>query len=219
MIVRFNVVSPASKRKTFTVRLPILIGRGDEAKFRVQHDLVSRRHCEFFERDGKVYVRDLGSTNGTFLNDEQIPLSTKTPVPSGATVRVGPLSFTVDCHSQGVSHVGVPVAETADDRKAGRTDVTVGVAHADLDAGADGSDMLDVEHVAAEHSAVAHAVGHEAADRGGPAAVAEPVAIVAVDPVVSSVVAHPHVADEQPAVTPHEPPDDDELNNFFKGLK
>ena len=96
MVVRFHVVSPVAKQRTFTVRLPIMLGRGEEAKFRIQHDLVSRRHCEFFERQGRVYVRDLGSTNGTFLNDEQVPASTKTAVPPGAVVRVGGLSFAVD---------------------------------------------------------------------------------------------------------------------------
>ena len=96
MIVRFHVVAPAAKQRTFTVRLPILLGRGDEAKFRIQHDLVSRRHCELFERHGQVFVRDLGSTNGTFLNDEQVPVSTKTRVPPGGIVRVGSLSFAVE---------------------------------------------------------------------------------------------------------------------------
>jgi pSer/pThr/pTyr-binding forkhead associated (FHA) protein len=96
MVVRFHVVSPAAKQRTFTVRLPILLGRGEEAKFRIQHDLVSRKHCEFFERQGQVYVRDLGSTNGTFLNDEQVPVSTKTTVQPGAVVRVGGLSFKVE---------------------------------------------------------------------------------------------------------------------------
>jgi len=99
MVVRFHIVSPVEKKRTFTVRLPILLGRGDEAKFRIQHDLVSRRHCELFERQGWVYVRDLGSTNGTFLNDEQVPVSTKTVVPPGGIVRVGGLSFAVDYQS------------------------------------------------------------------------------------------------------------------------
>ena len=99
MVVRFHVVLPVAKKRTFTVRLPILLGRGEEAKFRIQHDLVSRKHCELFERQGWVYVRDLGSTNGTFLNDEQVPASTKTVVPPGGIVRVGGFSFAVDYQS------------------------------------------------------------------------------------------------------------------------
>jgi len=109
MVVRFHVVSPVAKQRTFTVRLPIMLGRGEEAKFRIQHDLVSRRHCEFFERQGQVYVRDLGSTNGTFLNDEQVPASTKTAVSPGAVVRVGGLSFAVDYQPSSVLDLSATV--------------------------------------------------------------------------------------------------------------
>lgn len=96
MIVRFHVLSPPSKQRSFSARLPLLLGRGEEAKFRIQHDLVSRRHCEFFARDGRVFIHDLGSTNGTFLDEEPVPVSTKTEVPPGAVVRVGGLSLRVD---------------------------------------------------------------------------------------------------------------------------
>ena len=96
MVVLFHVVLPAAKQRTYTVHLPILLGRGEEAKFRVPHDRISRRHCEFFERQGLVYLRDLGSTNGTFLNDQQVPANTEASVPPGAVVRVGGLSLRVE---------------------------------------------------------------------------------------------------------------------------
>lgn len=118
MIVRFHIVSPPSKKRAFSVRLPILLGRGEDAKFRIQHDLVSRKHCEFFAADGRVFVRDLGSTNGTFLNDEQVPASVKTPVPHGATIRVGGLSFRVEYEQAGA----VPQAVEAAPESGGGTD-------------------------------------------------------------------------------------------------
>ena len=72
MDVHFVIVSPANQKRSVAVRLPILVGRADEAKFRIQQDSVSRRHCEFYLEDEAVFVRDLGSTNGTLLDDEQI---------------------------------------------------------------------------------------------------------------------------------------------------
>jgi len=33
---------------------------------------VSRRHCKIHQEDGKCFVEDLGSANGTFLNDERL---------------------------------------------------------------------------------------------------------------------------------------------------
>jgi predicted component of type VI protein secretion system len=124
MVVRFHIVAPQAKQRTFTVRLPILLGRSEEAKFRIQHDLVSRRHCELFERDGAVYVHDLGSTNGTFVDDEQIPTSTKTVVRPGGVVRVGGLAFRVDYEPAAVVEPAVarPAADlTVEDDRAGDT--------------------------------------------------------------------------------------------------
>ena len=131
MIVQFKMVSPPSEREPFRCRLPIVVGRSkDEAKFRIRHDLVSRRHCEFFERDGVVYVRDLESTNGTFVDDHQLPKSTHKAVPSGAVVRVGATSFTV--HYQ--SPAAVPAAASHDQQGTGEADRTVRAAVADPEA-------------------------------------------------------------------------------------
>jgi pSer/pThr/pTyr-binding forkhead associated (FHA) protein len=96
MDVRFVVVSPASLERSVAVRLPILVGRSDEARFRLRQDSVSRRHCEFFIEDDAVYVRDLGSTNGTFLDAKEIAADAATVVPPGAVVQVGGIAFRVD---------------------------------------------------------------------------------------------------------------------------
>ena len=82
--------------KTFEVKLPLVIGRGDKATFRIPHVRVSRRHCELLEENGKVFVRDLGSTNGTILKGTMLPSRTKTQVPPGSLLSVGGLAFRVD---------------------------------------------------------------------------------------------------------------------------
>jgi pSer/pThr/pTyr-binding forkhead associated (FHA) protein len=96
MDVRFVVVAPASVKRSVAVRLPILVGRSDEARFRLRQDSVSRRHCEFFIEDDAVHVRDLGSTNGTFLDGAEIAADTATVVPPGAVVQVGGMAFRVE---------------------------------------------------------------------------------------------------------------------------
>lgn len=101
MDVRFVIVAPASKRQTIPVRLPILAGRSEEAKFRIQQDSVSRRHCEFFVKDDAVFIRDMGSTNGTQLDDELIPASVPTRVKPGSIVRIGSVAFRVDYAAAG----------------------------------------------------------------------------------------------------------------------
>ena len=49
-----------------------MIGRGSDVKLTLPHPLVSRRHCELFEREGQLVVRDLGSLNGTFVDSKRI---------------------------------------------------------------------------------------------------------------------------------------------------
>lgn len=123
MDVRFVIVAPASRKAVHAVRLPVLVGRSDEAKFRVQQDSVSRRHCEFFLKDEAVFVRDLGSTNGTLVNGERIPSSVATAVPPDAEVRVGGIVFRVEYESTAAP---APAAPRGDDtvRMATAGDIT-----------------------------------------------------------------------------------------------
>ena len=111
MEVRFVIVSPASQKRSIALRLPILVGRSEEAKFRVQQDSVSRRHCEFFIKDEAVFIRDLGSTNGTLLDNEEIVASVATLVPPGTVVRVGGVAFRVDYESVAAARPATPAGD------------------------------------------------------------------------------------------------------------
>lgn len=66
------VVGGDAKSAEVSLKLPTVIGRGKEANLTVPHALVSRRHTEIFEKDGKLYARDMGSLNGTFVNNQKI---------------------------------------------------------------------------------------------------------------------------------------------------
>lgn len=50
----------------------LVIGRSSEASFRVLDDEISRFHAKVFVEDGKVYVEDMESRNGTIVNGEQV---------------------------------------------------------------------------------------------------------------------------------------------------
>jgi pSer/pThr/pTyr-binding forkhead associated (FHA) protein len=65
---------------------PVTIGRGDEADLPIADRWVSRRHCEIFERDGSLVVRDLGSRHGTEVNGERIA---EQPLWPGDRIRIG----------------------------------------------------------------------------------------------------------------------------------
>ncbi|MAC18787.1 MAG: hypothetical protein CMJ23_03740 [Phycisphaerae bacterium] len=67
-------------------REPQLIGRSTEA-IPLRDDSVSRRHAELTPDEGRWWLRDLDSTNGTFIND--IPTLDRTALDPGDRIRCG----------------------------------------------------------------------------------------------------------------------------------
>jgi len=70
-----------------------LIGRSTECALRAGSEAISRRHCAIVRAGGKWTVRDLGSRNGTYVNDQRI--TEQVPLSVGDELRVGPLHFRV----------------------------------------------------------------------------------------------------------------------------
>jgi len=69
-----------------------LIGRGDQAEIRLEDPHCSSRHARLVLEGGVVVLEDLGSTNGTYLNEEL--LGGPTPLHEGDRVRIGDSEFT-----------------------------------------------------------------------------------------------------------------------------
>jgi pSer/pThr/pTyr-binding forkhead associated (FHA) protein len=89
--VRLVVVGGDVKASEITLRLPCTIGRGRGNTIMLPHPLVSRQHCEIFERDGALFVRDLGSLNGTFVNNVRI--TDPAPLPANELLTIGTVTF------------------------------------------------------------------------------------------------------------------------------
>ena len=66
------VVGGKASKREVSLKLPCTIGRSREADLTVAHPMVSRKHCEVFERGGLVMARDLGSLNGTWLGGSPV---------------------------------------------------------------------------------------------------------------------------------------------------
>ncbi len=48
------------------------VGRQEDCQFRIASSMVSRKHCQIVEHQGKLYVKDLGSSNGTVVNGKKV---------------------------------------------------------------------------------------------------------------------------------------------------
>ncbi|MFH1265802.1 MAG: FHA domain-containing protein, partial [Planctomycetota bacterium] len=64
MDAKLVIVGGKANKSQVSVKLPTVIGRSREADLTVAHPMISRKHCELYEVDGLVRIRDLGSLNG-----------------------------------------------------------------------------------------------------------------------------------------------------------
>jgi pSer/pThr/pTyr-binding forkhead associated (FHA) protein len=65
----------------------IMIGRGADCQLILQDDYVSTRHARVVSTPSGIYVEDLGSTNGTYVNGQRI--TAPTTITLADTVRIG----------------------------------------------------------------------------------------------------------------------------------
>jgi pSer/pThr/pTyr-binding forkhead associated (FHA) protein len=81
-----------SSNVTTLERSPAVIGRDEPAAIRLEDALVSRAHAEIAWDDETVTVRDLGSSNGTFVDGSRV---TSARVSPGSSIRVGGTTLTL----------------------------------------------------------------------------------------------------------------------------
>src|SRR5437879_13798179 len=94
------IVLTAGKQEGKLLAIPLaqfVIGRDPQCHLRPASPAISKRHCALIQRDGKVFVRDFDSTNGTFVNNQPVKAEVEAnhdnplrAVPCPSTVRVEP---------------------------------------------------------------------------------------------------------------------------------
>ena len=57
---------------SFEVGDGVIFGRSDGADIRVHDQFASSAHARIYDRGGYMYLEDMGSTNGTYLNGRQV---------------------------------------------------------------------------------------------------------------------------------------------------
>jgi hypothetical protein len=76
-----------AKPATYRLNGATDVGRAASCSITLEDTYVSQQHARFTERDGAWYVEDLGSTNGTYVNDHRV--NQPTQVHAGDVVRLG----------------------------------------------------------------------------------------------------------------------------------
>ena len=104
-MAKFVVLSEGLQGRTYELQAEkASIGRLEDNSFQLSEASVSSHHCEVVLRGGEVLVRDLDSTNGTFIDGEQIKEGTLKP---GQSLRLGQIELRLEI--EGVA----PVAPSA----------------------------------------------------------------------------------------------------------
>jgi pSer/pThr/pTyr-binding forkhead associated (FHA) protein len=93
MDVKLVMFKSNGQRKDIAVaKKLIVIGRGENCDVQIPLENVSRRHCEISFTGQEVKVKDLASSNGTYVNNKRV---NETALKAGDRLVVGPVVFTV----------------------------------------------------------------------------------------------------------------------------
>jgi diguanylate cyclase (GGDEF)-like protein len=88
------IIYPREQFKRFQLRFePQIIGRSDTCEIQIDDDLVSRQHCAVRYVQNKVLIEDLGSTNGSFIDGQQIFTSV---LNADSRLQIGKVIFKVE---------------------------------------------------------------------------------------------------------------------------
>ena len=76
----------------------LLLGRSQDTDLQIQDRFVSRKHLRISRKGSKLFIRDLNSRNGTFVNGEPIRPGVEVEIPEGVPVVMG---MSVVCFGKG----------------------------------------------------------------------------------------------------------------------
>lgn len=114
------------------------VGRVEDNMLQVPEPSVSSHHCEILLRGGQVFVNDLNSTNGTYINGEKI--ARETPLKPGEVLRLGQIEMRLENGASPAAPPGPAAAAPASSRNVSGHTVAIprGVSLNELEQGARG---------------------------------------------------------------------------------
>lgn len=112
-MLKFTITDENNKTKEMTFPEDIItVGRSSKNPISLPDDFrISGNHCQFTYKKNKIYIKDLGSRNGTFLNEKAVGTEEYEVKPDDK-VRVGRTIITVSCIQKASSDADeIPLSE------------------------------------------------------------------------------------------------------------
>jgi pSer/pThr/pTyr-binding forkhead associated (FHA) protein len=99
MNISLILLKKDGNKQVFPVRnKATILGRRPDCELYIPLQVVSRRHCQLSLEEQSLKIRDLRSSNGTFLNGKRI--LDETEVKPGDHLQIGPLTFAIQIDGQ-----------------------------------------------------------------------------------------------------------------------
>jgi hypothetical protein len=102
------LLESGGERREIKVAGSLTVGRAQTAGVYLDDKTLSREHTKFYVENGKLFVRDLESKNGTYLNGTLV--KNTQPLKNGDRVKVGVATFTVMADDAAMPAVSAPLA-------------------------------------------------------------------------------------------------------------
>src|SRR5262245_29069886 len=92
MAASLVLVRADGRQSEIPLRTRAIIGRQTDCQIRIPSAGISRHHCELTLADGKILLRDMGSSNGTYVNRQKIQ---QAQLGAGDLIGIGDMVFVV----------------------------------------------------------------------------------------------------------------------------
>ncbi len=110
---RIKIIEPNGVERTRPITFQgLTIGRGADNSLTLAYNLISRYHAQVTYQDGRYYVTDLNSANGTYVNKNRLTPNTPTVWPPGAPLGIGEVTIYLERISQMIEEETVDAGET-----------------------------------------------------------------------------------------------------------
>ncbi len=104
--MKFYLIVSKGKHQGLPIPIEVdlfMIGSDKMCQLRSQMEGIGPHHCAFVTRARKVFIRDMGSGEPTFVNGEPVPENEEWPLHASDRITVGPLEFLIQFREKALS--------------------------------------------------------------------------------------------------------------------